>query len=374
MEWRDFEYAVVLGAINLAENQPEEKNHNAKHSKGANENPEQIFDQDHKNHDSGLPNTTNSANAYSAFQKNSQDDQSSNAEQNPTNSNANLALPPTYEIHFGDGLKLELVLIPAGTFMMGSPKTEQDRGSNEILHQVTISNPFYMGKYQVTQKEWQTVMGNNPSHFKGARLPVEQVSWDDAMAFCAKVKQQTGQAIRLPTEAEWEYACRAGTTTPFHFGKELNGTQANCDGNSPYGTTTKGPYLGKTSAVGSYPSNAWGLHDMHGNVWEWCSDWYGEYPDIRTTDPQGPQKGDVRVLRGGSWYGFPVRCRASYRSRGNPGNRLSYYGFRVILPLDRLTLQPKQDSTSHTGDIAPDLGPEWQSWIVSNSTKEQLEE
>jgi len=126
--------------------------------------------------------------------------------------------------------------------------------------------------------------------------------------------------------------------------------------------------------VGSYPANAWGLHDMHGNVREWCSDRFGEYPAIRVTDPQGPHKGEVRVLRVGSWFNNSKYCRAAFRGGNDPGYCSNNNGFRVIFALDRLTLQPKQDSTSHTGDIAPDLGPEWQSWIVSNSTKEQLEE
>jgi len=237
-------------------------------------------------------------------------------------------------IDLGGGVNLELVLIPAGTFMMGSPETEADRRPDETLHEVTISKSFYLGKYPVTQAEWQTVMGNNPSHFKGARLPVEQVSWDDAMAFCAKVKQQKSHAIRLPTEAQWEYACRAGTATPFHFGKELNGTQANCNGKYPYGTTTKGPYLKRTSAVGSYPANAWGLHDMHGNVWEWCSDWYGEYPIIRNENPQGPQIGVFRLLRGGSWNLYSEYCRASRRTLHFPIYRPLNVVFRVLLPLD----------------------------------------
>jgi formylglycine-generating enzyme required for sulfatase activity len=243
-----------------------------------------------------------------------------------------LASPRAIELPGGSQMELEY--IPAGTFMMGSPETEADRRPDETLHEVTISKSFYMGKYPVTQAEWLMVMANNPSHFKRARFPVENVSWDDAMEFCANVKQQTGQAICLPTEAEWEYACRAGTTTPFHFGKALNGTQANCDGNYPYGTTTEGPHLQETSAVGSYPANAWGLHDMHGNVWEWCSDWYGEYPIIIVTDPQGPQKGEYRVLRGGSLYGYSEDCRASYRSRSSPGFRSLFNGFRVLLPLD----------------------------------------
>jgi formylglycine-generating enzyme required for sulfatase activity len=138
----------------------------------------------------------------------------------------------------------------------------------------------------------------------------------------------------LPTEAEWEYACRAGTTTPFHFGKKLNGTQANCNGNYPYGTTIMGPYLEKTSTVGSYPANAWGLHDMHGKVWEWCSDWYGEYSDDKIADPQGPKKGGLRVLRGGAWNRHSELCRASHRGRGLPGDRYNNVGFRVLLPLD----------------------------------------
>ncbi|MFM7114079.1 MAG: SUMF1/EgtB/PvdO family nonheme iron enzyme [Planctomycetota bacterium] len=243
-----------------------------------------------------------------------------------------LASPRTIELPGGNQMELEY--IPAGTFMMGSPDTEKDRVLDEVLHQVTISKPFYLGKYQVTQEEWQTVMGNNPSRFKGARLPVENVSWDDAMEFCANVKQQTGQAICLPTEAEWEYACRAGTTTPFHFGKELNGTQANCDGNYPYGTTTKGPYLEKTSAVGSYPANAWGLHDMHGNVFEWCSDWLGAYSKNKITDPHGAQSGEFRVLRGGSWPRNSLRCRASFRDKSGSCYRSPSIGFRVLLPLD----------------------------------------
>ena len=134
--------------------------------------------------------------------------------------------------------------------------------------------------------------------------------------------------------AQWEYSCRAGTSTPFHFGNELNGTQANCDGNYPYGTTKKGPYLKKTSPVGSYPANAWGLQDMHGNVWEWCQDWYGEYPKDSIKDPKGISNGEYRVLRGGSWDNRARSCRAGFRFWDAPGYRISGCGFRLLLPLD----------------------------------------
>ena len=184
---------------------------------------------------------------------------------------------PTRQLDLGGGVQLELILIQAGTFLMGSPASEAERDSDETRHEVTLTQPFYLGKYPVTQAQWKAVMGSNPSYFKGATLPVEKVSWEDAQGFCAKVRQKTGQVVGLPTEAQWEFACRAGTSTPFHFGSALDGTQANCDGNYPYGTTKKGPYLKKTSPVGSYPANAWGLHDMHGNVWEWCQDWDGVY-------------------------------------------------------------------------------------------------
>jgi len=278
-----------------------------------------------------------------------------------------LWLASSRTIELPGGSHLELEYIPAGTFMMGSPETEQDRDSDETLHQVTISKPFYMGKYPVTKAQWSRFVevrsyrseaetsggayfwtGNewkvdpkrnwkNPGFDQCPGHPVVCVSWNDAQALINWLNglgQSNLTGLRLPTEAEWEYACRAGTATPFYFGKALNGTQANCDGNYPYGTNTKGPYLQKTSAVGSYLANAWGLHDMHGNVWEWCSDWYGEYPVIRVTDPQGPQEGEARVLRGGSWLSNCRYCRASFRFRIDPGNRYGNDGFRVLLPLD----------------------------------------
>ena len=240
-------------------------------------------------------------------------------------------IPRTRQLDLGGGVQLDLVLIPAGTFLMGSPASEADRLSDETQHEVTLTQPFYLGKYPVTQAQWKAVMGSNPSHFQGDNLPVEQVSWDDAQSFCQKVRNKTSQVVGLPTEAQWEYCCRAGTSTPFHFGSILNGTQANCDGNYPYGTTQKGPYLEKTSPVGSYPANAWGLHDMHGNVWEWCQDRYGDYPQQSVTDPRGPEVGSFCVLRGGSWSLEAAYCRSALRVRLAPSNRDNWDGFRLAL-------------------------------------------
>ena len=253
-------------------------------------------------------------------------------------------LPKTRTFDLGNGVNLEMVLIPAGTFMMGSPESEARRYSNETQHQVTISKPFYLGKYLVTQAQWQQVMGNNPSHFKGDKLlPVENVSWDDTQAFCLKLKEITQSPFGIPTEAQWEYACRAGTTTPFHFGSKLNGRQANCDGNYPYPdievwfgiTINKGPKFDKTTPVVKYPANAWGLYDMHGNVWQWCSDWYGDYPSGSVADPNGPATGEYRVFRGGCWIAEAYGCRSAYRGRGWMGATGWYFigllGFRVAL-------------------------------------------
>jgi len=168
----------------------------------------------------------------------------------------------------GNGVTLEMVFIPAGTFMMGSSASEQDRSSNEgPQHQVTIEEGFYMGKYPVTQAQYEAVMGNNPSHRKGKHRPVENVSWDEAVAFCKKLSERTGKTYRLPSEAEWEYSCRAGTTTPYYFGEVIKSQWANCRSENQY------EYEQRTE-VGCFPPNAFGLYDMHGNVWEWCADPY----------------------------------------------------------------------------------------------------
>jgi formylglycine-generating enzyme required for sulfatase activity len=164
---------------------------------------------------------------------------------------------------------------------------------------------------------------------------MENVSWEEATAFCKESSYRAGKAVRLATEAEWEYACRAGTVTPFHFGTGLNGKQANCNGNSPYATHEKGPYKERTSEVGSYAPNAWGLYDMHGNVLEWCADWYkAEYAIEEKRDPIGPLNGELRVLRGGSWNYSSGACRAAYRGWGAPAYRNDHCGFRVVFRLD----------------------------------------
>ena len=236
-----------------------------------------------------------------------------------------------------NSIGMEFASIPAGKFLMGTPETEKERDPNETRHEVTLTQGFRLGVHEVTQGQYEQVMGKNPSYFKGAMLPVETVSYEDALEFCQKLsdlpaEKAVGRKYRLPTEAEWEYCSRAGTSTPFHFGHEMKGTQANCDGNFPYGTTEKGPYLKKTSPVGSYPANAWGLHDMHGNVWEWCQDWYGGYPEGPMNDPQGSEIGHYRVLRGGAWSNAAKDCRASKRNGATQDNHTSHCGFRLLLP------------------------------------------
>ena len=229
------------------------------------------------------------------------------------------------------GAEMRFRWCPPGTFTMGSPASEEGRRYHETQHQVTLTKGFWLGETPVTQAQWRSVMGNNPSNWKGDDLPVETVSWNDCQAFVQKANARFGGAARLPTEAEWEYACRAGTTTPFSWGDALNGGGANCNGNFPCGTTRKGAYLEKTTPVGRYGANAWGLFDMHGNVWEWCGDGYGDYPDGPVTDPTGAASGASRVFRGGGWYSRARFCRAASRDKDSPGFRCNYLGFRMAL-------------------------------------------
>jgi len=224
---------------------------------------------------------------------------------------------------------MKFVWISAGSFQMGSTGKEKGRGDDEIHHQVTFTKGFYLSVHPVTQAQWQTVMGTNPSHFKGDKLPVESVSWHDCQAFCKKLREKDNSEYRLPTEAEWEYAARAGTTTPFHFGSTLSTELANYNGGFVYGPGKKGVYREKTTPVGSFLANTWGLHDMHGNVWQWCHDWHGGLPGQATVDPQGPKAGKNRILRGGSWGSHPVFCRSANRNFADPDERTEYYGFRV---------------------------------------------
>lgn len=228
-----------------------------------------------------------------------------------------------------NGVEFAFRWCPAGTFMMGSPTSEDGRCDDETQHRVTLTKGFWMMETQVTQKQWKAVMGSNLSNFKGDDLPVEQVSWNDCQEFCKKCVQ-LGFPVQLPTEAQWEYACRAGSTTAYFWGNALNGDKANCDGRYPCGTTTEGKYIGKTTPVGSYQSNAWGLYDMHGNVYEWCQDWYGDYPSGSVTDPAGPSSGSYRVIRGGGWLYYARRCRSADRCGNVPADRISSLGFRVV--------------------------------------------
>jgi formylglycine-generating enzyme required for sulfatase activity len=234
-------------------------------------------------------------------------------------------VPGGMEVTNSIGMKLRL--IPAGEFMMGSPGTESGRSDNEIQHRVSITKPFYLGVTEVTQEQYQKVMGTNPSQFKGPQNPVEEVSWADAVEFCRKLsampaEKTAGHVYRLPTEAEWEYACRSGTTTAYGFGDDASRL-------GDYGWF-EGNWDSKTPPVGEKKPNGWGLYDMHGNVFEWCQDWYGVYPSGSATDPTGATSGSLRVYRGGSWASLARSCRSAIRSRFSPGYRNNDLGFRVL--------------------------------------------
>ncbi|MFM6605343.1 MAG: formylglycine-generating enzyme family protein, partial [Dolichospermum sp.] len=219
---------------------------------------------------------------------------------------------------------IKMIAIPGGTFVMGSSKNEEgSRGEERPQHQVTIKS-FLMGKYPITQAQWRAVaelpqvnqkLQPNPSRFKGANRPVEQVSWYEAVEFCARLSRMTNKVYRLPTEAEWEYACRAGTTTPFHFGETITTDLANYDGDYTYGDGLKGVHRKGTTDVGFFPPNLFGLHDMHGNVWEWCQDdWHDNYEGAPTDGSAWINRSnDRKVRRGGSWYDFSDFCRSASR-------------------------------------------------------------
>lgn len=221
---------------------------------------------------------------------------------------------------FRNSVGMEFILIPAGEFRMGA---EDGPADEKPVHRVRISRPFYLAKYPTTQAQWEAVMGNNPSRFKGdPNRPVENVSWDDAQEFLRRLSEKEGKAYRLPTEAEWEYAARAGTTTAYCFGDDAKLLRE-------YGWYDENSG-GTTRPVGQLDANAWRLHDMHGNVWEWVQDWYAEnyYQQSPVIDPQGPENGTYRVLRGGSWRDVAGVLRVSNRYRCDPGYRRVHSGFR----------------------------------------------
>ncbi len=241
----------------------------------------------------------------------------------------------------GNGVTLEMVAIPGGEFIMGSPEEEKEsRDSERPQHKVTVK-PFFMSKYQVTQAQWRPVtslprvnrdLDPNPSRFKGDNRPVEKVSWDNAVEFCARLSKLTKRDYRLPSEAEWEYACCGTTKTPFYFGKTITPDLANYDGNYTYGSGSKGVYRQETTPVGQFPPNAFGLYDMHGNVREWCYDpWHDNYEGAPTDGSVWEiGKNQIRVLRGGSWNDLPGNCRSAYRSFSDPDNGNFTFGFRVV--------------------------------------------
>ena len=242
----------------------------------------------------------------------------------------------------GNAIELDMILVRGGDFLMGSPETEDERSENEKQHPVNVKS-FFLGRYPVTQEQWRIVaetyakvnieLKPDPSHFKGANRPVEQVSWYEAQEFCDRLAQKTKRPYRLPTEAEWEYACRAGTTTPFYFGNTISTELANYNGNYTYANGVKGEYRKETTPVDHFDiANAWGLCDMHGNVYEWCQDhWHDNYEDV-------PEDGSAwltdnsdasRVYRGGSWFNNPGNCRSAYRFNNDPVHRFNHLGFRV---------------------------------------------
>ena len=222
-----------------------------------------------------------------------------------------------------------------GTFLMGSPEDEPERWGDETQHPVTLTRGFWIAETPVTQALWEIFMGDNPSHFKGEELPVERVRWDDAQRFINKLNGIKPELqLCLPTEAQWEYACRARTNTPFYFGENITTDQVNYNGRNPYNDGRQGEYRRRTVEVKSLPPNAWGLYQMHGNVYEWCQDWYAtQYPSQPVTDPQGAVSGTLRVLRGGSWFNDGRYCRSARRNHAAPADRYSPIGFRLSLGL-----------------------------------------
>ncbi|MBW4629786.1 MAG: SUMF1/EgtB/PvdO family nonheme iron enzyme [Brasilonema octagenarum HA4186-MV1] len=251
----------------------------------------------------------------------------------------------------GNSITLEMVAIPSGKFMMGSPEGEGNE-SEKPQHEVTIQ-PLFMGKYPVTQAQWQSVaalprvnrdLDPDPSHFKGDNRPVEQICWYDVVEFCARLSKKIGREYRLPSEAEWEYACRAGTTTPFHFGETITNNLANYRPRRIFANEPKGESQEETTPIRTFPPNAFGLYDMHGNVWEWCADaWHENYQEAPTDGSAWEKVNNdddlIRLLRGGSWPFSPAYCRSAYRYSYDADDRYNTFGFRVVCSAAARTVQ-----------------------------------
>ena len=235
-------------------------------------------------------------------------------------------------------LEMSFVLIPSGTFTMGSPTNEPHRGSSEVRHQVTISKPFYMQTTEVTVKQWHSIMGRRMMVYQqGAdNIPVTRVSWFDCMEFIKRLNKLGQGRYRLPTEAEWEYAARAGTSSAYSWGDTINCEKAMYGNNSlkddmcQFYYRSIGLKMDQPAPVNTYKPNPWGLYDIHGNVWEWCMDWYGDYGEKPVIDPTGPKSGNMRIRRGGSWFKYGYSCRSANRSFGHPATRYNTTGFRLV--------------------------------------------
>ena len=248
----------------------------------------------------------------------------------------------------GNNIELEMIPLSGGKFLMGSPADEIDRRENEGPQHEVIIQPFSLGRYPITQEQWRVVaalrkkerkLELEPSDLKGDRRPVEQISWFDATEFCARLTTHTGRPYRLPTEAEWEYACRAGTTTPFHFGTTISAELANYDGNYTYADGAKGEYRRETTEVDHFGiANDFGLCDMHGNVFEWCQDhWHEDYKKAPTDGSAWltDEENALRVIRGGSWVNYPYACRSAYRNCCGPDGRYDLIGLRIACAAPR---------------------------------------
>jgi formylglycine-generating enzyme required for sulfatase activity len=227
---------------------------------------------------------------------------------------------------------MEFVRIEPGSFDMGTPLDEPMREPQEVLHRITLTRPFHLGRFEVTQAQWEAVLGENPSQFQdcGDDCPVENVSYLEIEKFLGAFESLSGERFRLPTEAEWEYACRAGGTSIFGIGDRITSEAANFDGSDPYPGTAVGPYLIRPTPVGSFPPNAWGLHDMNGNLWEWTEDDHCPYAEGPAVDPLARCGSELRVIRGGSWYYGPDSARCGLRYTHRPVDDGPSLGFRLV--------------------------------------------